>query len=188
VKRLRSASRRQRGERTSPWRASRPRLRLALVAGSLLFTAPDSATAQLSDPCEAACSLVLGVTGYAVATGALVAWGRHTGGISTDKEGMWAWGTGFVLTVGGGVALGGNGERQERAVYAAGLGVLAGSAVGLAVGSMRPDSNGTTRLAATLIGAGAGALIGGVYGALTHDQEGAGAPRPVPLLTFRLQH
>lgn len=163
----------------------RSRTGWVMVLAALFLAKPDSATAQLSDPCEVACSLVLGLTGYAVATSTLVAWGRHTGGISTSSEGLWAWGAGFALTVGGGVALGGNGERQERAIYAAGLGVLAGAAVGLAVGSIRPGGDGANRWAATIIGAGAGALIGGLYGALSHDGRASGRATQVPLFTFR---
>jgi len=158
-----------------------------LVALAMLLGRPDSSTAQLSHPCEAACSLVLGLTGVTVATSTLVAWGRHTGGISNTRQGMAAWGTGFALTVGGGIALSGSGARQERAVYAAGLGVLAGAAAGWVVGSIRPGEDRANRWATTLIGAGVGALIGGVYGAVSHDEGSGGMGAPVPLFTVRFE-
>ena len=152
-------------------RALSKTLGLALVAAALLYAHPRDVVAQFSAPCKAACALVLGVSSYAVGTSATVAWGRQTGGLSTANEGKWVWASGFALALGGGVALSGNGERQERAVYGAGLGVLAGAAVGLLVGSLRSEGSRVPRLADTLIGAGAGALIGGIYGAISHDAD-----------------
>ena len=134
---------------------------------------PAHATAQLSEPCAVACGLVLGATGVTVATGALVALGRHTGGISTMNEGAPLFGVSFVAFVGGGLALSGNGARQERAVYAAGIGALAGSLLWLGIESTLDDSDGARKVAATLMGAAAGALVGGVYGALSHRENGS---------------
>lgn len=159
-------------------------LRLALVVGGLWSARPSPAAAQLSSPCEATCALVLGLSGYAVGTGAVVAWGRHTGGLSTSGQALRLWVSGFAMTVGSGMALSGNGERQERAVYGAGLGLIAGSAVGLVLGSIGSEGDGARRIAGVLIGAGAGALIGGVFGALSYD-EGSGPAVAVPLLAFR---
>ena len=162
-------------------------LGFALGAATLLSAHPRELAAQLSAPCEATCALVLGVSSYAVGTGAVVAWGRLTGGMTTASQGKWVWASGFAVAAGGGVALSGNGERQERAVYGAGLGLLAGATVGLVVGSIRSEGSGARRLAATLIGAGAGALLGGVYGAMSHDEDAGlsalASPR-VTLLTF----
>lgn len=148
---------------------------------------PEPVTAQFTTPCEARCALVLGASSYAVGTGALVAWARTTGGISTGREGLWIWASGFALTVGGGVALSSDGQRQERAVYASGVGLLAGSAAGLLVGTLGAGS-GPPPLATALIGASAGALIGGLFGALTHDGDGEpqdSGGTALPLFSFR---
>jgi hypothetical protein len=136
---------------------------------------PRTASAQLSDPCGATCGLVLGTTALTFATGTLVAYTRLTGGLSTPGEGLGVLGVGFATFVAGAVALGGNGERQERAVYGAGLGALVGSAVWLALERSRGESDGSRSLAASLMGAAAGALVGGVYGALSHE-AGPGDP------------
>ncbi len=167
------------------------------LAGSPLFGAlillafalqPASVEAQFSGPCQIRCGLVLGASSYAVGVGALVAWSRHTGGISSASEGTRIWASGVALTLGGGIALSGNGERQQRSVYASGVGLLAGSAAGLIAGSIRSDGDGARTVAVTLIGAGVGALIGGLYGAVSYDGE-AGLPStdtpPVPLFSVR---
>ena len=164
-------------------RSGRPKgigLSLALLAA----VPPSHATAQLSTPCEATCAVVLGATGFTAATGALVAYGRHTGGVSTLSEGLTVWGTGLAVVLGGGLALSGNGARQERAVYAAGIGALAGGLVGLGVESALEESDGARKVAAALIGAAAGALAGGVYGALS-QQEGEGGVQ-ASLLSVRI--
>jgi hypothetical protein len=119
---------------------------------------------------------VLGATGLTAATGALVAYGRQGGGVSTLSEGLTVWGIGLVGFVGGGIALGGNGARQERAVYAAGIGAVAGSLLWLGIESTLEASDGARKVAATLMGAAAGALAGGVYGALSYEEGGSGAP------------
>ena len=157
---------------------------LALSAATALLPRP--ARGQFRAPCEVQCALTLGATAYVAGTSALVAWGRASGGVSTSKEAALVWGTGFAIVAGGGVALGGNGARQERAIYGAGLGTLAGTVAGFAVGLTRSSSLPGTRtarlVAATLIGAGVGALAGGVYGALTHDPA---SPIPIPLFAVR---
>ncbi len=163
--------------------------RMAFLACALVMmpmARPQPVIAQFSTPCETRCALVLGASSYAVGTGALVAWARSSGGISTGREGLWIWASGFALTVGSGIALSSDGRRQERAVYGSGVGVLAGSAAGFLVGTFGAGS-GPRPLATALIGAGAGALIGGLFGALTHD--GGGEPRDsggsaVPLFSF----
>ena len=128
-------------------------LGIVLMIVTLFAVQPREVEAQLSAPCKAACGLVLGLSSYAVATGTVAAWGRLTGGLNTANQGKWVWASGFTLAAGAGIALSGNGERQERAVYGAGLGVLAGATVGLIVGSIRSGDSKSRRLAATLIGA-----------------------------------
>jgi len=129
---------------------------------------------------------VLGATAFTVATGAAVAFGRHTGGISNIEQGLGIWSAAFVLSVGGGLALGSNGERQEQAVYAAGIGALAGSLVWLGIESSLDQSTGARKLAASLMGAAAGALVGGVYGALSYDEPNGGSPASVFSVQLRL--
>jgi hypothetical protein len=151
----------------------KPRIgRASRVAVVLLACIPGTpASAQLSDPCGVTCGVVLGTTGVTFATGALVAYTRHTGGVSTPGEGLRVFAVGLATYVGGAFALSGNGARQERAVYGAGIGALAGSAVFLAIESTRAESDGSRKLAALLMGAAAGSLAGGVYSALSHDTE-----------------
>jgi hypothetical protein len=129
------------------------------------------------------CGVVIGATGITFATGALVAYTRYTGGVSRPGEGIRVFAVGLATYVGAAFALGGNGERQERAVYGAGIGALAGSAVFLAIESLRAESDGARRLAAVLMGAAAGSLAGGVYGALSHEggSSGLGASLSLPL-------
>ncbi len=161
----------------------RSRLGAWVVAIGVL-AAPCGAGAQLSNPCDLECGLVLGATSFVFASGTATAVGRMNGGFTSTRDGIVAWTAGFVAALGGGILLAGNGERQEQAVYAAGVGAAAGAVVGLATESLLGDSTGATRLAATLIGAAAGALTGGVYGALSWDEELVGAPAdPVPFMT-----
>lgn len=155
-----------------------PHLRSLLLAARVtvaLVALPLPASAQLSEPCGVTCGLTLGATGFTFATGALVAYGRQTGGISTIREGLSVWGVGLGAFVAGGVALSGNGGRQERAVYSAGIGTVAGSLLGLTIESLVGESSGARKLAATLTGAAAGALIAGVYGAVSYEREGGAA-------------
>ena len=166
-------------------RPGRPYFAAAALVAVLNFPAAEL-NGQFTSPCDVRCALVLGGAGYAVGTGTLVAWGRASGGISTYTEAIALWGGGFAVTVGAAMALNGNGARQERAVYGAGLGVLAGSAAGVLVGVARAKGDGAYVVAATLIGAGAGALAGGIYGALSHVDEGS--TRQIPLLAVRWTH
>jgi hypothetical protein len=138
---------------------------LALVA---LQALPSSTRAQLSDPCEAACGATLVAAGAVAATGAVATLGRLEGGLSTTSEALWVWGSSFAAVVGSGAALSGNGARQERAVYAAAIGSVAGGALGLALGAVTDSGDGARSVAAALVGAAVGTLAGGVYGALSH--------------------
>ena len=152
-----------------------------VVCGAL---GPRGAAAQFSDPCGVACALTLGATGVVAATGTVVAIGRLTGGLSTTSGGLLAWGAGFAVVVGAGIALEDDGARQERAVYAAAVGAATGPLVSLAVEALTDGSDGSRILAASLIGAAAGALAGGVYGALSYEDGSAGGS--VPLLSMSL--
>lgn len=146
--------------------------------------APAQASAQFADPCELGCIAVLGATSFVTATGVSVAAGRVTGGLTSMGQGLFLWGLSFAATAGGGMALSGNGERQERAVYAAGLGTLAGGAAGGLLGKALGGDEAHV-ISGSLVGAAAGALIGGAVGALTWSgDDGGGA---VPLLSLRLE-
>ena len=152
---------------------------------------PRPSAAQFSEPCQVACALVLGLTGITVATGSVVAVARQNGGFSTQSGALRVWWSGFGLAVGAGVALSVNGERQARAVYAAGIGAVAGSLVGLSIESLRAESDGARKLSATLIGAAAGAVVAGVYGALSHSPSpgtGAQSSQLIPLFTVSVPH
>ena len=133
---------------------------LALQVGTA-----DVASAQFAEPCAVACALTLGVTGVATATGAVVAIGRLSGGLASSETGVWIGGASLVLVVGGGMALSGDGERQRDAVYGAAIGSALSSVVWLGVAAATDRRDRGRMLAATLIGAATGALIGGVYGA-----------------------
>lgn len=154
-----------------------------LLAAGLGLARPTVAQAQFSEPCELSCIGVLGATGFVTATGLTVAYGRISGGMSSVNQGVFLWGGSFFAVTGAGMALAGDGELQERAVYASGIGVLTGALIGLTVETVRTGGDRPRILAGTLIGAAAGALVGGVYGALTHDDQAAGGPS-VPLLTL----
>jgi len=151
-------------------RAAVSQMIVVLVALQVL---PSTTRAQLSEPCAAACGVTLVVAGAVAATGAVATLGRLEGGLSTTSEGLWVWGATFATVVGAGAALSGNGARQERAVYAAAIGSLAGAALGLALGAVTDSGDRARSVAAALIGAAAGAVAGGVYGALSHDGGGA---------------
>jgi peptidoglycan/LPS O-acetylase OafA/YrhL len=148
----------------------------AVVLWSAL--APRESAAQFAEPCSTACALTLGATGVVAATGAVVAFGRLEGGMSTTSRAAWTGAVGFAFVVGSGMALSGNGGRQERAVYGAAIGSATGALLGLAFGSMGGSGDGSPRLAGTLVGAAAGVIIGGVYGALSHGEGGYGAAAP----------
>jgi hypothetical protein len=125
---------------------------------------------------------VLSTTAFVTATGVSVGFGRATGGLNTVNQALLVWGSTFAAVAGGGIALAGDGARQERAVYAAGLGLLAGAVTGLAAEAIRTRGDGPRVVAGTLIAAAAGAIVGGIYGAVSHDP--ADPSEPVPLLTL----
>ena len=157
-------------------------LRMAVVlllAAAMLGTRNPPVQAQLSDPCSVECGLVLGATSFVFASGVATAVGRTTGGFTTTSSGIIAWTSGFVVGLGGGIALAGNGGQQERAIYSAGIGAVAGSLVGLAADSFSGDSTRASRFASALVGAATGALAFGIYGAVTWDEDDPGAPIPV---------
>jgi hypothetical protein len=135
---------------------------------------PRESEAQFSEPCAAVCALTLGVTGVAAGTGIAVAVGRLSGGLSTTTSGALALGAGFAVVVGAGVALQGQGARQERAVYSAAIGAAAVSLTSLGVAALSGRGDGASLLASSLIGAAVGALAGGLYGALSHESGSPG--------------
>lgn len=163
----------------------RVRSRWAFLPLALAFVqAPEPVAAQFEAPCELQCAAALGATSFVAATGISVAVGRVGGGLSSMSQGLWVWGAAFAAVVGGGTALSGNGERQERAVYAAGIGTLVGALAGGTLEAARSRADEAHVISGALIGAAAGALIGGAVGALTYD-EGASSTA-IPLLTLRL--
>jgi hypothetical protein len=98
---------------------------------------------------------------------------------------MVVWGATFTAVAGGGIVLSGNGARQQRAIYAAGIGTAAGALAGLAFEAARTGGDRPRVLAGTLIGATVGAIAGGVYGALTHDDEGRAGSVPLMSVSIR---
>jgi hypothetical protein len=153
---------------------------VALVAALVVGAPAKPASAQFSDPCQVRCALVLGASAYTIAIGTVVGYGRATRGYSTRDVPLAIWGTTFAVVVVGGMALSGNGERQERAVYASGIGALGGALVGLALGPAFGEGDRSSKLAAVLVGAAAGAVVSGVYGALSYGEGAAGA-RPATI-------
>jgi len=154
-----------------------------VVLGLIWACAPARASAQFSEPCELGCIAVLGATSFVTATGVAVAAGRMTGGMTSVNQGLLVWGASFAVTTGAGMALSGNGERQERAIYSAGLGTLAGALTGGLLGASLGDDE-AHMISGTMVGAAAGALIGGVVGALTWSAKDAGGA--TPLFSIRL--
>jgi hypothetical protein len=138
--------------------------------------APREAAAQFTNPCDVTCAAALGATGAVAATGAVVAIGRLSGGVSTTAQAAWTWGASFAGVVGAGIALQRNGERQERAIYGAALGSAVGSLVSLGLTATGSRHDGARLLAASLIGASAGAILGGVYGAASYRDATSGFP------------
>lgn len=132
--------------------------------------------AQFTEPCEAGCALVLGASSFVFATGTMTVVGRLEGGYSTIGQAITSWSLGFAAAVASGIALGGDGERQRRAIYAGGVGALGGAVAGLAVGSLVHESDSATRFAGALVGAALGVAAGGAIGALTHDGTAGRAP------------
>jgi hypothetical protein len=156
-----------------------------LVMGLFIAHPPSDLEAQFAEPCELACAAILGATGFVAATGTAVAVGRVSGGISSLNQGLWVWGNAFAVVVIGGVVLSGNGERQRRAIYAAGMGTVAGALSGFALEALRVSGDTPRILAGTLIGATAGAVLGGGWGALSHDEDGAQGS--IPLFSIGLR-
>lgn len=136
----------------------------------------EAVSAQISDPCGVACTVVLSASSFTFATGTMVAVGRARGGYSTTDQAIIAWTAGFLTAAVSGVALRGNGERQRRAAYASGLGALGGAVAGVAVESLVDGGTPSRRWAAALVGAAAGVAVGGAIGAVTY--EGPDAPTP----------
>ena len=134
------------------------------------------AEGQFSDPCGAGCALVLGASSIVFATGTMTAVGRLEGGFSTRRSGVVSWSAGFLAATGAGLGLQGNGARQRRAVYGAGLGGVGGALLGLATGSVLGESTAANRWAATLIGAALGVAAGGIIGATGYDAPQGAAP------------
>jgi hypothetical protein len=163
---------------------------VAVCAVVLAGTTAEQADAQFSDPCEFGCAIVLAGASYAFAMGTVSAVGRLTGGFSTSRQGIATWTLGFAVAAGAGMALASDGGRQQRAVYGAGIGAVAGGLAGLAVESLG-ESSKATRLAASLIGSAVGVLAGGVIGATTYDPDpGNGAAQPAmvaPGLSFAIR-
>ncbi len=158
---------------------------VAILVVTLVGALPDRARAQLTDPCQLTCATVLGVTSFAFATGAATAVGRVKGGYSTARQGALVWSGSFLAAALSGVALAGNGERQERAVYSAALGVGTGALLGLTVEALGDDS-AASRWAATLIGASVGAVVGGVVGAATWEPSDVAAVQPAIAASFSI--
>ena len=156
---------------------------LAVPLAALLCLAPrpEPLTAQFTSPCEAACVAMLGATSFVTATGAAVAAGRLTGGLMSMNQGFLIWGVSFAATAGAGMALSGDGERQERAVYAAGIGTATGAAVGGLLGAVLGGDESRV-ITGAVVGAAAGALLGGVVGAVSSEDDGG----TVPLLSLHL--
>lgn len=156
---------------------------LACVA-ALALARPSPAAAQFTDPCELTCVGVLGATSFVAATGVSIAVGRIGGGMSTVNEGLLAWGASFAALTASAMALSGDGGRQERAVYAAGIGTLGGAVLGLGIEGIRTDGDEPHVLAGTLIGAALGAVAAGAYGALSYHDGGSGEAIPALSVTI----
>lgn len=166
-----------------------PALAMSIAVGLCLLAASTDAGAQLSDPCRVECALVLGASSVAFAQGAATVVGRAKGGYSTRLQAITVWSAGFLVAAGAGIGLHGDGERQRRAVYASGVGALAGGLAGLALESLVGERDTASRFAATLIGAAAGVVTGGVIGAIGHDGDPDAAPAPTivtPILSIPL--
>lgn len=173
----------------TPRRSPLGRPAAVLIASVAVLLGPFEARAQFDSPCESACAAALFGVSFVVATGSATAVGRANGGYGTAGAGLRVWAGGFAAAAVAGVALSGDGVRQRRAIYSAGIGALSGSLLGLAIESALGESSSATRLAGTLIGAAAGAIAGGVVGALTAEDRGSEAVAlsvRMPALTFRI--
>jgi len=162
----------------------RRRLSAAFAAAALLAVHARPVAGQFEEPCELACIGVLATTSFVTATGAAVGMGRLTGGMSSVNQGVVVWGGTFAAMAGGGMALSGDGRRQERAVYGAGIGLAAGAVTGLLIEAIRTRGDEPRVLAGSLMGAALGAVVGGVVGVITYDGDGASSPVPVLSVTI----
>ena len=142
------------------------------VLVALVLSQTSGTAAQLSDPCGAACGLLLGSSSIIVATGTTAAVGHARGGFRGTREAAVIWTPVLVVTAGAGLALSGDGARQRRAVRAAALGSVVGLVTGFAIASTSGEATDASRIVATLLGGAVGALAGGVVGAVTHDDSG----------------
>jgi hypothetical protein len=133
----------------------------ACLAIVLAFVQTPPVEAQFEAPCELGCAAVLGATSFVAATGISIGVGRISGGLSSIGQGLFMWGASFAAVAGTGIALSGNGGRQERAVYAAGIGTLVGALAGGTLEAARTRGNEAHVISGTLIGAASGALVGG---------------------------
>jgi hypothetical protein len=106
------------------------------------------------------------------------------------REGLTVWSIGFGVTAIAGIALGGNKARQNRAVSLSVLGAVAGAAAGVAIEQLGVGGEDPGGLAAGLIGAASGVLVGGLYGALSYESDaglgGGQASRFPSMVAFRL--
>lgn len=152
----------------------------------LLLSTPRTASGQVTDPCDAWCGALLGANAFTFAMGTSVAVGRAAGGFHTVTAGGITWAASFGAVLAAGAGLSGDGHRQRRAVRGAALGAAGGALAGLAIESIS-GSTATTRFAATLVGAAAGVVVGGVVGALTHEgQASRGNPVAAPAFSVSI--
>mgnify|MGYP006969368783 FL=1 len=140
----------------------------------------DPAEAQLTSPCEAACAVTLGASSFVFAMGSMAAVGRLEGGYTTETGPALTFTLAFLTSVGAGVALQGNGDRQRRAVYGSALGAVGGGLVGLAAESLTSEHDTASRWAAPLLGGAVGGVAGALAGATTYD----GIPGQAPTFSF----
>lgn len=161
---------------------------LTILLSAIAYAAP--ARAQSPAPCELGTCAVLGLTALTVGTGSVVAYARHKGGVSTMREGLTVWSIGFGVTAVAGIALGGDKGRQNRVASASVLAAVAGGVAGIAIHALGVGNDDSGGLAAALIGAASGVLVGGVYGALSYESDadlaGVQASRFPSMIAFRL--
>ncbi len=160
-----------------------------IIAVALLSAAVNPTQAEARQDCAVGCAFVLGLTSFTVATGTAVAWGRFTGGITTQGLGQGIWVAGFGLSLGAGFAQWGA-PSHERMIFSAGIGSAAGALLGVALESAVGEGEASGKVAAALIGAAVGAVAGGVYGVLSHDEDSGTATllssRPPPVIGIRI--
>lgn len=158
----------------------------ALLAAAVLF--PPDVEAQFSSPCEAACALTLGASGFVFAMGTMAAVGRLEGGYTTKTGPAVTFAAAFLASAGTGLALNGNGDRQRRAIYGSAVGAAGGAVVGLAAETLIGEHDTASRWAATLVGGAFGVMVGGIVGYTTYDGIAAESPSftfVVPAISFR---